>query len=590
MPPTARPAPSIRRRLLQLVFACILPTTLLAAAIMVQDYRIKREQLFAGARATVRATALALEAEVSQPRLALGTLAQSRLLLASQWPQLHQQMRDVEPPLEVAGLFLVGRDGQLLLHTAADPGAALPALPSAVASAARGTAASTTGLLTDPVTGRMGTAIVVPLTSGAPALALGAWLPPERVAELLERQKFPHDWIVAVLDASGTLVARSHDMKLFMGRKGSSQLVERLAHQDEAVFESVTLEGIEVVTVFSKGGTALGWTVAAGLPRDAFVAELRQRALQLAAGAIVLLLCTLLLARWLGSRIVHSIQALRVPTAALGLGQPVVLPALSFQEAQELGRSLQEASHRQQADAAELRRSHDALLQSNLDLQQYAFIASHDMRGPLNTVSSYLDLLRRKHGDQLSPTGLGLVDRAASAVRHLDQLTQALLSYAKLGENARPFATVPMAEVLHETVQALESQLIAAQADVTHDDLPSVWGDRSLLTQLLHNLVGNAVKYRRDEPLRVHVSARREGDAWRIAVRDNGIGIEPRHQARIFEIFKRLHTQSEIPGTGIGLAICRRVVQAHGGTLGVESAPGQGSTFFFTVADKEKRP
>jgi len=590
MPASARPAPTIRRRLLQLVVACILPATLMAAAFMVQDYRSKREQLFTGARNTIRATALALEAEVSQPRLALSTLAQSRLLRASQWPDFHQQMRDVEPPLEVAGLFLVGPDGRLLLHSAADHGTALPPLPAAVVAAARGGAASTTGLMTDPVTGRLGTAIVVPLKSTAPALALGAWLPPERVSELLERQKFPQDWIVAVLDASGTLIARSHDMNLFVGRKGSAQMLERMTRQDEAVFESVTLEGIEVVTVYSKGDTALGWTVAAGLPRDAFVAELRQRALQLAIAAIGLLLATLLLARWLGARIVHSIQALRAPTAALGQGQPVVLPALSFQEAQELGRSLQEASQRQQADAAELRRSHAALLQSNLDLQQYAFIASHDMRGPLNTVSSYLDLIRRKHAEQLSPAALGMVDRAAAAVHHLDQLTQALLSYAKLGEKARPSGQVPLADALAETLQALEAPLAAAHAQVTHDELPVVWGDRSLLIQLFHNLIGNAVKYRGVAPLRVHVSATRENSAWCIAVRDNGIGIEPRHQDRIFEIFKRLHTQSEIPGTGIGLAICRRVVQAHGGTLRVESAPGQGSTFLFTVADKETRP
>jgi signal transduction histidine kinase len=590
MPPTARSAPSIRRRLLQLVFACILPATLLAAAFMVQDYRSKREQLFTGARDTVRATAIALEAEVSQPRVALSTLAQSRLLRASQWPDFHQQMREVEPPLEVAGLFLVGPDGRLLLHTAADHGTALPALPPAVAAAARGTAATTTGLMTDPVTGRLGTAIVVPLKATAPALALGAWLPPERVSELLDRQNFPPEWIVAVLDASGTLIARSHDMNLFVGRKGSPQMVERMARQDEAVFESVTLEGIEVVTVYSKGGTALGWTVAAGLPRNVFVAELRERALQLAAAAIGLLLATLLLARWLGARIVHSIQALRAPTAALGLGQPVVLPELSFQEAQELGHSLKEASQRQQADAAELRRSHDALLQSNLDLQQYAFIASHDMRGPLNTVSSYLDLIKRKHAEQLPAAAVGMVDRAAAAVQHLDQLTQALLSYAKFGEKARPFGQVPLDDVLEETVQALDAPLRSAGAQVTHDALPVVWGDRSLLIQLLHNLIGNAVKYRSGSPLRVHLCATRESSAWRIAVRDNGIGIAPRHQDRIFEIFKRLHTQSEIPGTGIGLAICRRVVQAHGGTLRVESAPGQGSTFFFTVADKETRP
>ena len=585
----ARALPSIRRRLLQLVFACVVPATVLAAGFMAHDYQLAREQLFTGARSTIRAMALALDAELSQPRVALSTLAQARLLRAGRMAEFHQQMRDVEPPLDLAGLFLIGRDGRMLLHTSADAGAVLPPVPPAIGQAAQSPRPAITGLLTDPVTGRPGVAIVVPLAAGVPAQAIGAWFPTERLIELLDRQQLPNDWIVGVLDASGTLMARSHDMNLFLGRKASAPLLARMAQEDEAVFESVTLDGIEVVSVYSKS-PGLGWTVAAGLPRDAFVAELRTRAVQLALAALALLLLTLGLARWLGGRIVRSIQDLREPTAALGRGEPVILPAPSFQEAQELGTSLLEASQRQQATAADLRRSHDALVQSNLDLQQYAFIASHDMRGPLNTVSSYLDLLQRRYGSQLPAGAPPLLERAAGAVRHLDQLTQALLSYARLGEQAQSFADVPLAEVLQDTLQALAGPLQDAGAEITHDALPVVWGDRSLLAQLLNNLIGNAVKYRSEAALRVHLSAVRQAPGWRVSVRDNGIGIEPRHQARIFEIFKRLHTQAEIPGTGIGLAICRRVVQAHGGTLWVQSQPGQGSTFLFTLADKETRP
>lgn len=572
--------------MLQLVLACVLPMAVLASMIVVDNYQRARQQLFSGARDTLRAMALALDAELAQPKMALATLAQSPLMRHGELAELRLHMQAVEPQLEVVGLFLLGHDGQLMLHTGADTDAPLPTAPADFKASAIARVPLVTGLLTDPVTRRRGVAVLVPLPPAARGAAVGAWVPTERLAELLVRQNLPPTWIVGVIDPNGTLAARSQDMSIYLGRKASTPLLAQMTQTDEAVFESVALSGEEVVTVFSKSPEH-GWAVAAGLPRDVFVADLLSRAIRVGVIGLALLVATLGLAHWLGGRIVRSIQALRAPTAALGRGEPVVLPQPQFREAQDLGHSLLEASERQHRATADLKRSHDALVRSNLDLQQYAFIASHDMRGPLNTVSSYLDLVQRRHGDQLPPDAVPLIARAAAAVAHLDNLTHALLSYARLDRQAQPFAEVPLEAVLQSTLEALDGPLQQANAQVTHDVLPTVWGDRSLLAQLMQNLIGNAVKYRSAAPLRIHVSAVRQPPGWCISIQDNGIGIEPRHQERIFEIFKRLHTQQEIPGTGIGLAICRRVVLAHGGTIWVESRPGQGSTFLFKIADKE---
>jgi signal transduction histidine kinase len=577
-----RPMPSIRMRLLQLAAACIVPAVLMAAALVVHDYVRERELLLASTLTTVRSVSDSLDAELAQPRQALAALAGARLLRAGRWMEFLEQMRELEPALDVAALFLVGDDGRLLLHTGAASQRGLPALPQVVDVAAGYSLPSVTGLVTDPVTGRAGAAVLVPLPPGTPARALGAWLSPRRVLNLLQRQQLPPHWIATVVDASGTVVARSHEMDRFLGRKGPPLLLDRLPVQEEAIFEASALDGTAVVAIYSRSRGS-GWAVAVGLPRAAMLDELQRRAAWLAAGALGLLLATLGGAWWLGGRIVRSIDALREPTAAMGRGEEVHVPPVSFREAQMLGEALHETSQALRAASA-------GLVRSNLDLQQFAFVASHDMRGPLNTTGAYLDLLGRKYGAALPEGALNLVDRASQAIRHLDRLTEALLGYARLDAQRRPFTDVDMKEVLQDCLAALDAPLRDAQAQVTQGDLPVVRGDRTQLAQLVQNLVGNAIKYRGPRPALVHVASQQLTDGWRFEVSDNGIGIEPRHQERIFEIFKRLHQQHEIPGTGIGLAICKRVVQAHGGDIGVTSEPGRGSTFWFTVKTKKGQP
>lgn len=243
---------------------------------------------------------------------------------------------------------------------------------------------------------------------------------------------------------------------------------------------------------------------------------------------------------------------------------------------------------------AELAAKTAALERSNEELAQYAYVASHDLKEPLRTVVSYSQLLLRRHRDRLDQEGLEFLQLIDEGARRSQALVSDLLALARVDSSAAPLSAVSLQAVFNEARGQLTAALQEAGAELTHDPLPRVTGDRAQLVQLLSNLLGNAIKFRRaGEPVRVHVSAQPEPDRdglWRVSVADNGIGIDPRFHEQIFTIFKRLH-RAEFPGTGIGLAICKKVVERHGGRIGVTSEPGAGSTFFFIIpAAETERP
>lgn len=228
-------------------------------------------------------------------------------------------------------------------------------------------------------------------------------------------------------------------------------------------------------------------------------------------------------------------------------------------------------------------RTHDALERSNLDLQQFAYVASHDLKTPLRSIGGFVQILERNYGDRLDEKALALIRRTSDAVRRLEHLTEDLLSYARVNSEMKTFAPVDCGEVVTEVIHLLNAAIEDTGAVVTAGALPVVMGDRTQLVQLFLNLVGNGIKYCRGRAPVVHVSARKGDREWVLSVADNGIGVEAKHHDKIFEVFKRLHTQKEYAGTGIGLAVCRRVVERHGGRIGITSVPGEGSTFTFTL-------
>ncbi len=248
--------------------------------------------------------------------------------------------------------------------------------------------------------------------------------------------------------------------------------------------------------------------------------------------------------------------------------------------------SLQFANEELQGRNKELADAKNALELSNFELQHFAYIASHDLQTPLRGIAAFAQFLQKDYEGRLDEQADDYIRRMVGGVKQMQKLITDLLTYSRVESQAAPFVAVDLNQVCDD-VLALERAAIDNEGgQVTRDRLPSVVGDRSQLSQLLQNLIDNAVKYRGNDPPRVHVSAERDGQEWTFAVRDNGIGIDAKFHEQVFEVFRRLHTEKEYPGTGIGLAICRRIVQRHGGQMWLESAPGKGSTFYFTIPDR----
>jgi PAS domain S-box-containing protein len=220
---------------------------------------------------------------------------------------------------------------------------------------------------------------------------------------------------------------------------------------------------------------------------------------------------------------------------------------------------------------------------SNAELQQFAYVASHDLQEPLRMVASYVKLLDRRYGDKLDQDAKEFIGYAVEGSTRMQQLINDLLTYSRVGTRGNPFGPVDLEAVFAGVLDNLKVSIQESSATVTHDPLPTVQADDLQMLQLFQNLVSNAIKFRGEEPPRVHVSAVRRGNDWQFTVRDNGIGIDPDYFNRIFIIFSRLHTRAEYPGSGIGLAICKKIVERHGGRIWVESTPGKGSAFTFTI-------
>jgi PAS domain S-box-containing protein len=230
-----------------------------------------------------------------------------------------------------------------------------------------------------------------------------------------------------------------------------------------------------------------------------------------------------------------------------------------------------------------LRRTAAELARSNRDLEQFAYVASHDLQEPVRMVSLYVQLLQRRYQGRLDDRADQYIGRAVEGARHMQTLINDLLAYARVGTRAREPVPVDCEAVFDRAVAHLAEAVRESGAEVTRAALPTVRGDATQLVQVFQNLIGNAVKFRADRPPRVRVEAAPDGPCWRFSVRDNGIGIDRRYHDRLFVIFQRLHGREQYPGTGVGLAICKRIVERHGGRIWLESEPGQGTTFYFTL-------
>lgn len=226
------------------------------------------------------------------------------------------------------------------------------------------------------------------------------------------------------------------------------------------------------------------------------------------------------------------------------------------------------------------------LARSNAELQQFAYIASHDLQEPLRMVISYLQLLERRYQGQLDGDADDFIHYAVDGALRMRTLINDLLSYSRIGTRGRAFELVSAEAVLKQAIGNLKVAIEESQATITHQELPHVHADPTQLVQLFQNLIGNAIKFRRQEQPKIEVRATQEQDGWLFAVQDNGIGLDSQYAEQIFAIFQRLNSRTDYPGTGIGLAICKKIVERHGGKIWVHSELNQGSIFYFTIPER----
>jgi light-regulated signal transduction histidine kinase (bacteriophytochrome) len=246
-------------------------------------------------------------------------------------------------------------------------------------------------------------------------------------------------------------------------------------------------------------------------------------------------------------------------------------------QAEETMRQLNASLEQRVAErTAELRRSLE-------EVEQFAYVASHDLQEPLRMVTSFVQLLAQRYQNKFDAEAQQFISYAVEGAQRMKALIDDVLAYSRIGTQRKPYDAVDCNIVLKRTLHDLQSRIAASSAVVHADSLPLVLGDEFQVGQLFQNLLSNALKFRNEESPWVHISAKRDGGQWVFAICDKGIGIESQYFERIFQMFQRLHTRQEYPGTGVGLAICKKIVEQHGGRIWVESELGKGATFLFTL-------
>ncbi len=243
---------------------------------------------------------------------------------------------------------------------------------------------------------------------------------------------------------------------------------------------------------------------------------------------------------------------------------------------------VRDISQRKQVEA-QLKIANKELSRSNKELEEFAYIASHDLQEPLRSVAGSCQLLKRRYADKLDASAMEFIEFAVAGAKRMEELINDLLSYSRVSTKAKEPVIVDMNKVLANVLDNLRTAINDSNAEVTSSKLPTVAIDEWQVYQLYQNLIANSLKFKSNDQPKIHISATEEQGRWHFTVSDNGIGIDSKYFDRIFEVFKRLHTRDQYPGTGIGLASCKKIVERHGGEIWLESVVGEGTTFHFTL-------
>ena len=596
---------TIRFWLTCLVIGCVLPATLGSAFLFTISYRQQQAILERNTIATARALMQAIDAELFGVQSALQVLAASQRLASGDLASFYRQANEALP--NIAGNYIVITDstGQQRLNTLKPFGASLPKV--LLSAQARQVFEHGQPTISDfsvvADIGRSAITLEVPVRlDGKVVYSLAMGIFADRLAEILRRQSIPPEWIAAVLDSSGTIAARTHSPERFVGERGSPGFLLRSADRAEGVTEADTLEGIPVLSAFSRSPRS-GWTIAIAIPKSTLSVDLWRSLGFNAAVTLAMLALSIWMARALSMRITRSIRSLHAPALALGTPELLSIPQNEIVEVNDVGHALMKASlmigeraiEREQGKLATQQLIIAKQIADKTSRAKSEFLASmsHELRTPLHAISGFAQLLSQS-GDTLAHE---------KRVRYRDNIMKSSAQLGKIIDDVLDMASfesgqvnlncevLDCLEVMTEVCRTLEVSAKERGLIFTVDtsgNLPSIVADRRRLIQVLLNLGSNAIKYNIDGGW-VLLTALPYDNVVRFIVRDTGKGIAAERHHEIFEPFNRLGVElTKEEGAGIGLTISRRLVLAMDGKIGFESVAGQGSKFWVELPIAEE--
>lgn len=591
----------IRSYLTALVLSCLAPVCLASAYLVHYSYRSRIALRDQNLMATANVLSVALDRHLAIAQASLEALATSPAIASGDMAAFHAQALSVLKNFPDSDIILADATGQQIVNSYKPFGSPLPRRsPQGTVLRIFETGKPRIGnIFKGAVTGRYLIGVDVPVfQDGSVRYDLAMTLPADRLLALFRLHELPREWLITVLDANQTIVARSYLPEAYIGNRiESPALLQLFTSESQGTAEGINKDGTPSRACFRRSEMT-GWTVLVSIPKSVMASELGRWLKWMTASLSALAAFGLTLALLITRIISRSVQDLIPPALALGRGDSLSPDHFELVETGEVADALMRASEllrkheaaREHAD--ELRQEAEDTLRANMarlelvnaELQEFAFVASHDLQEPLRKIQTFCDMARRQCAEAPENAGKEYLDRIVASASRMRRLLDDLLQFSRAAGRPRPFKEISLSEIVREAADVFEEAIEQTGGAVEIEALPDIEADETQILRLFQNLIGNALKFRGVEKPRIMVYAEQDGPgACRIFVKDNGIGFERQYGELIFKPFQRLHGRGEYEGTGMGLAICRKIVERHGGGIRAESEPGRGSTFIITL-------